>query len=183
MKNNIHKMYTQIIKKKLYLKFAYKNINQIPKISKIVLSCGLGIRTIQLEKLFKKYIDDIKKISGQHPKITRAKKAVSNFKIRKNMPLGLMVTLRKEKMYSFLEKVIKLVIPKMRNSNILSEKSFDKFGNLSLGINDFSLFPETQDDISNNKLGFNITIVTSAKTLKESVYLLKQLGFPIIEEN
>lgn len=179
--NNLYLYYKNFIKKKLFLKFSYKNIHEIPKLIKIVISSGLGLRATQNTNYLNNVLEETKMITGQLPKITRAKKAISNFRIRKKMPLGLVVTLRRKRMYAFLEKLIHLVLPNINNFKSLTINSFDSFGNVSLGIRDNTVFPELQDNITELKRGLNITFITTAKTKSESLFLLSELGLPIIK--
>jgi len=174
---NYKKLYNEEIISKLEKEFAYINKHQIPKLKKIVVNMGLGLNS-QNKQIFKKAIEEIRIVTGQHPIITKAKKSISAFKIRQGMTLGLTVTLRKEKMYSFIEKLCKLVFPRIRDFQGLSLNSFDKSGNYSLGISDQFLFPELENNGNEEKRGFNITIVTSANTKKEAIFLLKEFGFP-----
>lgn len=176
--NNLKELYLNSVKKKLFTHFSYTNIHQVPKITKIVITYGLGIKAVQNKTYFQKSIEDVRAITGQHPVITKAQKSIAGFKIREGMPIGLMVTLRKEKMYSFLERLIKLALPRTRDFRGLNADSFDKYGNYSLGISDQLVFPEIQDDMLDQKRGFNITIVTNCKNSTESYYLLKNLGLP-----
>jgi large subunit ribosomal protein L5 len=174
---NYKKLYNEEIVSKLEKNFAYKNKHQIPKLQKIIVNMGLGLNS-QNKQIFKKAIEEIRTITGQHPIIRTAKKSISSFKIREGMILGLSVTLRKEKMYSFFEKLCKLVLPRIRDFQGLNLNSFDKCGNYSLGISDQFLFPELENNGNDEKRGFNITIVTSANTVKEATFLLKEFGFP-----
>jgi len=174
---NLKKQYKEEVMTQLKEEFGYKNIHQIPKIEKIVISAGLGLNA-QNRTYLQNAIEEIRKISGQHPVLTKAKKSISGFKIRQGMPLGLMVTLRNEKMYAFLEKLIKLVFPRIRDFRGVNPNSFDKYGNYNIGISEQLVFPEIDYDSVEQRRGFNITIVTSAKTREEGVFLLSRLGFP-----
>jgi len=169
--------YHNIVVPKLKEKFEYSNIHQVPKLIKISINLGLGLEA-QNQTFLKKAIEELRIITGQHPVLSIAKKSISSFKIRKGVPLGLYVTLRKEKMYSFLLKLIKLVFPRIRDFNGLETTSFDSFGNYNFGIIDQLVFPEIEYDSINKKHGFNINIVTSSKTNQECFFLLKELGFP-----
>ena len=175
--SNLKRLYKEKIFFKLEKKFSYTNKHQIPNLKKIVINMGLGLSS-QNKQTFKKAIEEIRAISGQHPAITTAKKSISGFKIREGMTLGLAVTLRREKMYCFLEKLCKLVFPRIRDFQGLSLNSFDSKGNYNLGISDQFLFPELENNGNDEKRGFNITIVTSAKKKDEAEFLLKELGFP-----
>lgn len=177
--NNLYNIYKNIVKKKLFLKFCYKNIHQIPKLKKIVISFGLGLRAVQYKNYLENLMEETKTISGQWPKITYAKKAISNFRLRKKMPIGLIVTLRKKRMYAFLEKLIHIVLPNIRNFKNINIKSFDSFGNISIGIKDNTVFPELQENIFDLKRGLNITFITTSKKKDESLFLLQNLGLPI----
>jgi large subunit ribosomal protein L5 len=175
--NNLKSEYVTKVKNKLLTEFKYKNIHQIPKIEKIVISNSLGLNA-QNRVFLQKATEEIRVITGQHPILTKAKQSVAGFKIREGMPLGLVVTLRREKMYAFLEKFIKLVLPRIRDFRGLSPKQFDKNGNYNVGITEQLAFPEIEYDNIDQKRGFNITIVTSAKNDEEAIFLLKELGFP-----
>ena len=175
--SNLKNEYINIVIPKLQKEFDYKNVHQIPKIEKIQVSCGLGLNA-QNRTILQKATEEIRLITGQHPILTIAKDSIAGFKIREGMPLGLTVTLRREKMYAFLEKFIKLVLPRIRDFRGLNPNNFDKFGNYNLGISEQLVFPEIDYDSVEQRRGFNITIVTTAKNSKESFYLLQQLGLP-----
>jgi large subunit ribosomal protein L5 len=178
---NFKKLYNDEIFFKLEKEFLYKNKHQIPKLKKIVVNMGLGLNS-QNKQNFKKAIEEIRTITGQHPIIRTAKKSISGFKIRQGMILGLSVTLRKEKMYSFFEKLCKLVLPRIRDFQGLNLNSFDKHANYNLGISDQFLFPELENTGNDERRGFDITLVTSANTTKEAIFLLKEFGFPFKKE-
>jgi len=173
--------YVENIIPNLVNQFKYKNTHEIPKVVKISVSCGLGLNA-QNRTILAKAIEEIRLITGQQPVLTKAKKSIAGFKIREKMPLGLFVTLRRKKMYSFLEKVIKLVLPRIRDFRGLNPNNFDKQGNYNFGISEQLVFPEINYDQVDQRRGFNITIVTSAKTKKEAYFLLKECGFPFIKE-
>lgn len=175
--NTLKLLYDTEIRKKLQLKYAYKNIHQIPKLEKIQISAGLGLNA-QNTNYLQRSIEELRLISGQHPVITKAKKSIAGFKIREGMALGIFVTLRRQKMYAFLEKMNKLVFPRIRDFRGLSSSQFDKFGNYHFGISDQLVFPEIDFNNVEHKRGFNISIVISANTPEESYTLLKELGFP-----
>jgi large subunit ribosomal protein L5 len=162
-----------------YLKenFHYLNNHCIPKITKININRGLGINA-QNNKIIKKSIEEFRLITGQHPIITKAKKSIAGFKVREKMELGLNVTLRNVKMYSFLERLIHLTLPRVRDFQGLDPKQFDSFGNFTFGVTDQLIFPEIEFDSVDQRLGFNVTIVTSAKTTIEGLALLKSIGLP-----
>lgn len=175
--NNLKNHYLESVVPKLTEKFEYKNIHQIPKLEKIQISSGLGLNA-QNKVFLQKAIEEIRILSGQHPIVTHARKSVAGFKIREGSPLGFTVTLRREKMYAFLEKFIKLVLPRIRDFRGLDPTNFDKNGNYNLGISDQAVFPEIDFDIIDARRGFNIAIVTTAKTSSEGFFLLKELGMP-----
>jgi len=175
--SNLKKEYIGTIIPKLKKEFEYSNVHEIPKIVKIQVSCGLGLNA-QNRTILQKATEEIRVITGQHPILTLAKNSIAGFKIREGMPLGLTVTLRREKMYAFLEKFIKLVLPRIRDFRGLNPNNFDKHGNYNLGISEQLVFPEIDYDSVEQRRGFNITIVTSAKNSREAFYLLKELGIP-----
>jgi large subunit ribosomal protein L5 len=157
--------------------FKYSNVHQLPKIEKIQINRGLGIAA-QNTKILKKSIEEFRLITGQQPIITKAKKSIAGFKVREEMELGLTVTLRRAKMYSFLDRLINLALPRIRDFQGLDPKKFDKSGNYTFGINDQLIFPEIDFESVDQTLGFNVTIVTSAKNSTESLALLKKMGLP-----
>lgn len=169
--------YLNIVIPKLITKFKYTNKHQVPTFKKIVINAGLGLNA-QNKLFLQKAIEEFRLISGQHPIIKLAKKSIANFKLRTNVPLGLLVTLRRKKMYAFLEKLIKIVLPRIQDFHGLSQKSFDNYGNYNFGISDQLIFPEIKYENVEQKRGFNISIITTAKTNSEGFFLLKKLGFP-----
>ena len=174
---NLKSHYQTNVIPKLMNEFKYSNVHEIPKIEKIHVSAGLGLNA-QNRVFLQKATEEIRLITGQHPILTISKNSVAGFKVREGMPLGLMVTLRREKMYAFLEKFIKLVLPRIRDFRGLNTDQFDRFGNYSLGISEQLVFPEIDYDSVEQRRGFNITIVTTCKTPTESLFLLKELGVP-----
>jgi large subunit ribosomal protein L5 len=162
-----------------YLKenFKYVNVQQIPRIEKIQINRGLGVAA-QNTKILKKSVEEFRLITGQQPIITTAKKSIAGFKVREEMELGLTVTLRREKMYSFLYRLINLALPRIRDFQGLNQKNFDKSGNYTFGITDQLIFPEIEYESVDQMMGFNITITTSAQTPKEGFELLKKMGLP-----
>ena len=162
-----------------YLKetFEYKNIHEIPKIEKIQINRGLGVAA-QNNKVLQKSIDEIRQITGQQPVITTATKSIAGFKVREEMPLGITTTLRREKMYTFLDRFINLTLPRIRDFQGLDPNKFDKYGNYNLGITDQLIFPEIDYEQVDQMLGLNITIVTTAKNSKEGLALLNKIGIP-----
>jgi large subunit ribosomal protein L5 len=177
MSQRLKKQYVQSIIPKLIEQFKYSNIHEVPKITKITINRGLGDAS-KNNKALETSVQEIAAITGQQPVITKARKSVAGFKIREGMPLGIYVTLRREKMYAFLEKFIKLVLPRIRDFRGLNPNNFDKHGNYNIGISEQLVFPEIDYDSVDQRRGFNITIVTSAKNKAEGFYLLKELGVP-----
>jgi large subunit ribosomal protein L5 len=162
---------------KLKKQFKYSNTAQIPKLEKVVLNMGLG-EAIHNNKLLESAVEELKVISGQRPVITRAKKSIAAFKLRAGMPIGCMVTLRRKRMWDFLQKLVNIALPRVRDFRGISGKAFDGAGNYSLGIKEHIIFPEIDYDKIDKIKGLNVSIVTSAKTNKEGKELLKLLGMP-----
>jgi large subunit ribosomal protein L5 len=175
--SNLKNKYLNSVIPKLQKEFEYKNIHEIPKIEKIQVSAGLGLNA-QNRAYLQKATEEIRLITGQHPIVTISKNSIAGFKVRDGMPLGLTVTLRREKMYAFLEKFIMLVLPRIRDFRGLNPNQFDKHGNYNLGISDQLVFPEIDYESVEQRRGFNITIVTTAKNSREGFLLLKELGIP-----
>nr|UAD87862.1 ribosomal protein L5 [Gracilaria textorii] len=179
MENTLKKLYKNKICNDLQNRFKYKNIHEIPKIVKITINRGLG-EAANNNKLLEKSINEITVITGQKPKITKSKKAIAGFKIRENVAIGLMVTLRRDKMYDFLNKLINLALPRIRDFRGISSKHFDGRGNYNLGLKEQIIFPEIQYDDIDKIRGLDITIVTTAKNDAESFALLKEFGMPFM---
>lgn len=177
MKQDLKTLYISTIIPGLQKKFQYNNIHEIPKITKIVINRGLG-DIIQNTKLIENSINELKLITGQKPIITYAQKSIAGFKIRENSPIGIMVTLRKKKMYDFLNKLIHLALPRIRDFRGISQISFDGQGNYNLGIKEQLIFPEIEYEKVNKVNGMDISIVTSAKSDQESFALLEAFGMP-----
>jgi large subunit ribosomal protein L5 len=177
MTSKLKIIYEEKIKKNLQQKFLYKNIHEIPKINKIILNRGIG-EASQNSKRLDKSIKEFMLISGQKPVITKSKKAIAGFKIRENMPVGITVTLRKDKMYNFLNKLIHLALPRIRDFRGISQELFDGHGNYNLGLKEQLIFPEIEYDSIDKIEGMNIAIVTTAKTDIEGLFLLKDFGMP-----
>ncbi|TKB23433.1 50S ribosomal protein L5 [Desulfopila sp. IMCC35006] len=157
--------------------FGYKNAMQIPQIKKIVINMGLG-EAVQNPKIVEGAAEELGLIAGQKAIITKAKKSIATFKLREGMPIGCCVTLRGDKMYDFLSKLVNIALPRVRDFRGLSPKGFDRRGNYSMGVQEQIIFPEIDYDKIDKIKGLNITIVTSAKTDKEGYSLLKMLGMP-----
>ena len=169
--------YRKEIVPSLVEEFGYSNVMQAPGLSKVVLNVGLGM-AIQNAKLLDDGVYTLTSISGQKPVITKAKKAISNFKLRKGLSIGVMVTMRGERMYEFLERMITAAIPRIRDFKGVSGKAFDGHGNYTLGIKEQLIFPEIDYDKIAGVSGLNISIVTTANTDAEAKSLLKRLGMP-----
>ncbi|MEW6088528.1 MAG: 50S ribosomal protein L5 [bacterium] len=161
-------------------KFKYKNIMQIPKMEKIVINMGLS-EAIQNPKIVDVAVQEMALISGQKPSIRRAKKSISNFKLRAGVPIGCMVTLRGDRMYEFFDRFVNIVLPRVRDFKGVSNKSFDGRGNYNIGIKEQIIFPEIDYDKVDKIRGMDITFVTSARTDDEAMELLKMLGMPFRE--
>lgn len=170
-------LYETDIVSKMIKKFGYKNKMQVPKLEKICINIGVGKAKEEAASL-KKAQEDIRVISGQQPVITRAKKSISNFKIRQGDPVGCCVTLRRERMFEFLDRLISTAFPRVRDFSGLPDKSFDGRGNYSIGIREQIIFPEIDYDKVDRIRGMNITITTNAKTDEEAYNLLSLFGFP-----
>jgi large subunit ribosomal protein L5 len=161
----------------LMKKFNYKNTMQVPKLNKICLNVGVGAAVAD-PKIIDQTVKEIEAIAGQKPTVVKAKKSVSNFKLREGMNIGVRITLRNDRMYEFLDRLINLAIPRIRDFRGLSDKSFDGRGNYSLGIKEQIIFPEINVDNIQRISGLDITFATSAKTDEEAYELLKQFGMP-----
>lgn len=175
--SQLKEYYEKEIVPKLRETFDYKNIMQVPKLEKIVLNMGLG-EAIQNVKLIDSAVEEMTLISGQRPVVTRAKKSIAAFKLREGMPIGCCVTLRRHRMYDFLNKLVNIALPRVRDFRGISGKAFDGRGNYSLGIKEHIIFPEIDYDKIDKIKGLNVTIVTSAPTDAEGKELLKLLGMP-----
>jgi large subunit ribosomal protein L5 len=169
--------YTKEIVPQLMTEFGYKNIMQVPRIEKIVVNMGLG-EAIQNVKILDSASEELAVITGQKTVITKAKKSIASFKLRQGMPIGCMVTLRKERMYEFLDRLMNIALPRVRDFKGVSGKGFDGRGNYSIGIKEQLIFPEINYDKVDKIKGLNISIVTSAETDEEGKALLKSFGMP-----
>lgn len=169
--------YKKEIIPQLMKEFNYRNIMEVPRIEKIVLNMGLG-EAIQNVKILDSAVDELSLIAGQHPIITKAKKSIAGFKLRQGQSIGCAVTLRRDKMLEFLDRLINVSLPRVRDFKGLSGKAFDGKGNYSLGIKEQLIFPEINYDKVDKIKGLNITIVTTAKSDEEGKALLKLMGMP-----
>jgi large subunit ribosomal protein L5 len=158
-------------------KFAYKSVMEVPKLEKIVLNMGVG-EAKDNPKVLEAAVSDMTIITGQKPVLTRAKKSIANFKIRENMPIGCKVTLRKQKMYEFADKLMNIALPRVRDFQGVSDKAFDGRGNYTLGVKEQLIFPEVEYDKIDKVRGMDIVFVTTAKTDEESREFLRALGMP-----
>jgi large subunit ribosomal protein L5 len=180
MAGKLKNTYQEQIVPKLMDQFGYTNIHQVPKLVKVTINRGLG-EASQNAKALEASVNEIGVITGQKPVVTRAKKAIAGFKIREGMPVGVMVTLRGDRMYSFLERLINLALPRIRDFRGISPKSFDGRGNYTLGVREQLIFPEISYDSIDQIRGLDISITTTANTDEEGRALLKEMGMPFRE--
>jgi large subunit ribosomal protein L5 len=174
---NFKKNYQQNVIPALMKRFNYKNVMEVPRLEKIVLNMGLG-EAIQNIKILDSAAQEMSAITAQKPVITKAKKSIAQFKLRKGLPIGCMVTLRKERMYEFFNRLVNTALPRVRDFKGVSGKSFDGRGNYALGIREQLIFPEIHYDKIDKVKGMNVVIVTTAKTDEEGKELLRLLGMP-----
>ena len=172
-----HTLYRDTIVPELIKKFGYKTVMQVPRITKITLNMGVG-EAVNDKKYVDNAVADMTKIAGQKPSITRTRKAIANFKIRENMPIGCMVTLRGERMYDFLDRLITIAFPRVRDFRGVSGRAFDGRGNYNIGLKEQIIFPEIEYDKIDALRGMNISITTTAKTDEEAKALLAAFRFP-----
>lgn len=170
-------LYHETIVPELIKKFGYKTVMQVPRITKITLNMGVG-EAVNDKKLVDNAVGDLTKIAGQKPAITRTRKAIANFKIRENMPIGCMVTLRGERMYDFLDRLVTIAFPRVRDFRGVSGRAFDGRGNYNIGLREQIIFPEIVYDKIDAVRGLNISITTTAKTDEEAKALLAGFRFP-----
>lgn len=174
---SLRKKYNEEVVDALKNEFKYENVHQIPKLNKVVINMGVG-EACHNSKLAELIVAQLTKIAGQKAVATKAKKSIATFKLREGMPVGCMVTLRGERMYDFIQKLICVVLPRIRDFRGISSKSFDGRGNYTLGLKEQSLFPEISYDEIDTVLGMNISIITTAQTDEEGRALLRYLGMP-----
>ena len=177
----LKELFIKEIQANLKQKFGYKNLYMGPKIQKIVLNMGLGLDGNDT-KIFKSCEEDMAKITGQKPVLTKFKKSISNFKTRKNTTAGLKVTLRRNKMYEFIDRLVNIALPRIKDFRGLSIKGFDKFGNYTFGIKEHIIFPEVNFDKVEKIRGLDITIVIKSSNIEHSMELLKNLNFPFTDK-
>nr|ALO63224.1 ribosomal protein L5 [Chlamydomonas applanata] len=177
MTQRLKKQYVETIVPKLMEKFKYQNVHQVPKIDKIVINRGIGSAS-QNQKMVDSALKELGVIAGQKGVITRSKKAIAGFKLREKMPVGVTVTLRGDRMFGFLDRLIHLALPRVRDFQGINPKSFDKNGNYSLGLEEQLMFPEIEYDKIDQIRGMDISIVTTATKQEEGLALLTELGLP-----
>ncbi|EKE04202.1 MAG: hypothetical protein ACD_20C00097G0019 [uncultured bacterium] len=174
---DLKQRYSEDVVPALTKQFGYTNSYEVPKLVKVVLNMGVG-EAVQNVKILDAAVQELTKITGQKPIVTRAKKSIATYKLRQGMPIGTMVTLRGQKMYDFLQKFIGVALPRIRDFRGVSDKSFDGRGNYSIGLKEQTLFPEISYDEVDMIKGMNISIITTAKTDEEAKALLSELGMP-----
>ena len=178
----LQEQYNKKIVENIQKEFSMINKLMVPKLQKVILNMGLGADASN-KTILKNCIEDMGKISGQSPIITKFKKSISNFKTRKGTPAGIKVTLRKKRMYEFIDRLVNIALPRIKDFQGLSTKGFDKFGGYSFGIKEHVIFPEINFDKVDQIRGMDITIVTSGKNKKTTMSLLKAMNFPFIKTN
>ncbi len=173
--SRLREKYLKEVIPSLIKEFGYKNVMEVPRLERVILNMGLG-EAIHNIKILDSAVEELALIAAQRPVVTRAKRSIASFKVREGMPIGCMVTLRRERMYCFLDKLFNVNLPRVRDFRGLSDKSFDGRGNYSLGIKEHIIFPEINYDTIDKVKGLNITIVTTARTDIEARFLLEKLG-------
>src|SRR3954470_18307504 len=177
MENEFYKDYKDRVMPALRERHGYKNLHQIPKVEKVVINTSVGSQT-DVKQAMEDAKAELTLITGQRPAETRSKKSIANFKLRKDQIIGAKVTLRGERMYEFLERLIKMALPRIRDFRGVSPRCFDGNGNYTLGVSDQSIFPEVELDKIKRNIGFDVTIVTTARTNEEAKSLLTEMGMP-----
>ena len=181
MTPRLKELYYKEIQLSLKNQFGFKNLYMGPKIEKVVLNMGLGLDGND-SKILKSLDEDLSKITGQKPIVTKFKKSIANFKTRKNTNSGIKVTLRKNKMYEFIDRLVNIALPRIKDFRGLSSNSFDKFGNYTFGVKEHIIFPEVSFDRADKVRGLDIIIVISSKSKEHSFALLEKLNFPFIKK-
>ena len=181
MTPRLKELFVKEIKPNIKTKYSLKNLYMVPEIKKIVINMGLGIDGNDA-KILKTCLEDVSKITGQKPVVTRFKKSIANFKTRKNTNAGLKVTLRKNRMYEFIDRLVNIALPRIKDFRGLSMNGFDKFGNYSFGVKEHIIFPEVNFDKVDKIRGLDITIVIKSNSKEHSLELLKKFNFPFREE-
>ena len=177
----LHDIYKTEVIPHLSKTFSYKNVMEVPKLAKIVVNMGVGAAVTE-PKILEEAVKELEAITGQKASIRKAKKAISNFKLREGVNIGAMVTLRREKMFEFMDRLINVALPRVRDFRGLSDKSFDGRGNYTLGVKEQIIFPEINVDKITRVMGMDVTFVTTAKSDKEALELLKAFGLPFIKK-
>jgi large subunit ribosomal protein L5 len=177
MENEFYRHYKDRVMPALRERHKYKNVHQIPRIEKVVVNTSIGSQT-DVKQALEEAKAELALITGQLPAVTRSKKSIANFKLRKDEAIGAKVTLRGDRMYEFLERLIKAALPRIRDFRGVSPRSFDGHGNYTLGVPDQTIFPEVELDKIKRNIGFDVTIVTSAQTDEEAKSLLSEMGMP-----
>jgi large subunit ribosomal protein L5 len=180
MENEFYKHYKDRVVPKLRERHKYKNLHQIPKIEKVVVNTSVGSQP-DIKQAMDEAKAELALITGQQPAETRSKKSIANFKLQKNRVIGAKVTLRGDRMYEFLERLIKAALPRIRDFRGVSPRAFDGHGNYTLGVPDQTIFPEVEMDKIKRNIGFDVTIVTSAQTDEEAKSLLSEMGMPFAD--
>ncbi len=173
----LHRHYEERVRSALTEEFGFENPHQLPRVQKVVVNVGVG-EASRDQKLLESVVEEVTVITGQKPVVTRARKSISNFSLREGMPVGVAVTLRRARMYEFLDRLVSVAIPRVRDFRGLSTRSFDGRGNYTLGIREQIIFPEVDYDRVNRIHGMDITIVTSTDKDDEAYALLREMGFP-----
>jgi large subunit ribosomal protein L5 len=180
MENEFYRDYKERVMPALRKQHGYKNVNEIPKVEKVVINSSVGSQA-DVKQALEDLKTELALITGQRPAETRAKKSIANFKLRKAQAIGAKVTLRGERMYEFLERLIKAALPRIRDFRGVSPRCFDGHGNYTLGVSDQSIFPEVELDKIKRNIGFDVTIVTTARTNEEARSLLSEMGMPFTD--
>jgi len=178
--SRLKELYKKEVVDALVKKFGYTNVMAVPKLDKIVINVGLG-EAIRNPKVMDSAVSEVTAITGQKPIVTKAKRPISSFKLRKGMPIGCCVTLRRERMYEFFDRLVNIGLPRVRDFRGVSARSFDGRGNFTLGLKDQLIFPEIDYGKVDSTRGMNVTIVTTARTDEESKELLRLLGMPFVK--
>src|SRR5260370_22041488 len=180
MESEFYRHYKERVMPALRQRHGYKNVHQVPRVEKVVINTSVGSQA-EVKQALEEAKAELALIAGQHAVETRAKKSISNFKLRKDQPIGAKVTLRGERMYEFLERFIKAALPRIRDFRGVSPRGFDGHGNYTLGVSDQSIFPEVELDKIKRNIGFDVTIVTTARTNEEAKSLLSEMGMPFTD--
>lgn len=181
VKVRLHEEYKKEIIPSLIKKFGYKSVMQVPKLDKIVVNMGVGAAVAD-QKILEEAVKELETITGQKPSVRKAKKAISNFKLREGLKIGAMVTLRRERMYEFLDRLVNIALPRVRDFRGLSDKSFDGRGNYTLGVREQIIFPEINVEKITKVMGMDVTFVTTAKSDAEAFELLSGFGVPFMKK-